>query len=58
MSIESQRDLIELQRVGRVVARALAARKKAARPGLTTAELDAVGAEVLKRHGVKSRKPG
>jgi len=54
MSIESQRDLIELQRVGRVVARALAAMKKAARPGLTTAELDAVGAEVLKRHGARS----
>jgi methionyl aminopeptidase len=54
MSIGSQRDLIELQRVGRVVARALAAMKRAARPGVTTAELDAVGAEVLKRHGARS----
>lgn len=54
MSIESKRDLIELQRVGRVVARALAAMKKAARPGRTTAEIDAVGAEVLRRHGARS----
>jgi len=54
MSIDSPRDLVELKRVGRVVARALAAMKRAARPGMTTAELDAVGAEVLRRHGARS----
>ena len=54
MSIGSRRDLKELKRVGRVVARALEEMRRAARPGMTTAALDAVGAAVLKRHGARS----
>ena len=54
MSIGSPRDLKELRRVGRVVARALAEMRRAARPGITTAALDAVGAAVLARHGARS----
>ena len=53
MSIESPRDLKELKRIGRIVARALAALRAAARPGITTAALDAVGAAVLARHGAR-----
>jgi methionyl aminopeptidase len=54
MSIESRRDLEELKRVGRIVARALAAMRAAARPGITTAALDAVGAALLRKHGARS----
>ena len=54
MSIESPRDLKELKRIGRIVARALAALRAAARPGITTAALDAVGAAVLRKHGARS----
>ena len=39
---------------GRVVAETLDAMERAVRPGVTTAELDAVAAEVLARHGARS----
>jgi methionyl aminopeptidase len=54
MSIASRADLDGMKRVGRVVARTLAAMRAAARPGMTTAALDAVGAAVLRRHGARS----
>lgn len=54
MSIESERDWEGLRRVGRIVRLALAAMAKQARPGVTTKELDRIGAEVLRKHGARS----
>jgi methionyl aminopeptidase len=54
MTVNNEDDLAALRRVGRVVALALQAMKEAVRPGVTTAELDAVGAAVLRRHGARS----
>ncbi|PIF01777.1 MAG: type I methionyl aminopeptidase [Propionibacterium sp.] len=46
--------LKQMRLAGRVVATGLAAMKQAAKPGVTTAELDAVGREVLASHGATS----
>ena len=54
MSIQHDDDLVALRRVGRIVALALDAMRRAAVPGLTTGDLDAIGAEVLARHGAHS----
>ena len=54
MSIESQLDLTGIQRVGRVVAETLGAMERATKAGITTRELDEIGAAVLARHGARS----
>src|SRR5690242_17998309 len=54
MSIRSQRDLAGMRAAGRVVALALRAMRGAVRPGVTTAELDEVGARVFAEHGARS----
>src|SRR5262245_59402213 len=54
MSIESQRDLEGLRRVGRVVAVILAELRTLIRPGISTAEIDAACARLLARHGARS----
>ncbi len=54
MTIESDRDLAGLRRAGRVVALALREMKRALEPGMTTAELDAVGAAVFERQEAHS----
>jgi len=54
MSIESERDLHGIRRAGHVVAETLAAMRAAARPGITTAELDEVGARRLTQYGARS----
>ena len=54
MSIDSDDDLQALRRVGRLVGEALAAMEAAAEPGLTTADLDDIGASVLKAAGARS----
>ncbi len=54
MSIETQEELDALRAAGRVVAQALGAMRRAVRPGVTTAELDAIGARVFRRHGARS----
>jgi methionyl aminopeptidase len=54
MSIDSDDDLDALRRVGRLVGEALAAMERAAAPGMTTADLDAVGAGILKAAGARS----
>jgi methionyl aminopeptidase len=54
MSIQSAEELEALKRVGRVVALALGEMRRATRPGVTTAELDAVGLAVLEQHGARS----
>lgn len=54
MSIETAADFDGLIRAGRVVAEALAAMVQAAEIGVTTGELDAIGAAVLKIHDARS----
>jgi len=54
MTIGSKSDLAGLERVGALVARALQEMEREARPGLSTAQLDAVGAAFLRKHGARS----
>lgn len=54
MSVETQADLDALLASGRVVRLALDAMAASVRAGVTTAELDAIGAAVLARHGARS----
>jgi methionyl aminopeptidase len=54
MSIGSQEELEAMQRVGRVVRLAREAMERAVRPGITTGELDRIGARVLDEHGARS----
>lgn len=54
MSINSEKDLVGLRNVGRVVARCLRHMQSKLEPGLTTAELDMIGGEFLARHGARS----
>ena len=54
MSIGSAADFDGITLAGRVVARALEAMVQAVRPGMTTRDLDEVGAAVLKQHGARS----
>jgi methionyl aminopeptidase len=54
MSIGSERDLAGLKAAGKVVAEALAAMRAAVRPGVTTRELDEIGAAVFAKHGARS----
>jgi methionyl aminopeptidase len=54
MSIRSERDLAGMRAAGRVVAAALRAMRAAVAPGVTTAELDEVGARVFAAHGARS----
>jgi methionyl aminopeptidase len=54
MSIESDDDLNGIRRAGRVVADALAAMRDAVRPGITTRELDAIGADRIAQAGGRS----
>jgi methionyl aminopeptidase len=54
MSLEGPDDLAGLRRVGAAVAEARDAMAREARPGVTTAELDEVGRDVLDKHGARS----
>ena len=54
MSIDTEADLQGIRRAGRVVADTLAAMRAAARPGMTTAELDEIGARRMARAGARS----
>lgn len=51
MTVRGQRDIEGLRRAGRAVAETLEAMKAALREGMTTRELDAIGAEALRRRG-------
>ena len=57
MTIEHEDDLVALARVGRAVAEARDAMLALVAPGVTTADLDAAGAEVLRRHGARPAPP-
>lgn len=54
MSIEGPDDLEGLRRIGAIVARARDAVLQEVRAGVTTAELDEVGRDVLQAHGARS----
>jgi methionyl aminopeptidase len=54
MTIDSPQDLTGLKRIGRIVGLTLKAMKEQVRPGISTAELDKVGADLLERHGAHS----
>lgn len=54
MTIDNQDQLDALTRTGQVVAEAREAMVEAVSAGTTTGELDAVGREVLRRHGARS----
>ncbi len=54
MTIRGQNDLDGLRAAGRVVAETLEIMKGALREGVTTRELDAIGAEALKTRGARS----
>lgn len=57
MTVDQDEDLAGLQLAGQVVAEARDAMLAAAAPGVTTAELDAVGRDVLARHGARPAPP-
>ena len=54
MSIETRAELFGMQAAGAVVARALAEMRRAVRPGVTTAALDAVAANLFEATGARS----
>jgi methionyl aminopeptidase len=54
MTIESQSDIIALQRIGRIVSIVLHRMLDSVEPGMTTAELDAIGARMLAEFGAQS----
>lgn len=54
MTIENQADVEGLQRIGRIVASVLQRMLDALEPGMTTAELDALGARWLEEQGARS----
>jgi methionyl aminopeptidase len=54
MTISSQSELDGMRRVGRLVALAVKEMKAAVQPGMTTEELDEVGAHFLAGHGARS----
>lgn len=54
MSIENSEQLAGLMTIGKIVAGTLQLMKKHVKPGMTTRELDRIGADHLKKHGAKS----
>ena len=54
VTLKTPQETAKMREAGRIVAEMLTACRGAARPGVTTAELDRIAAEVLKRHGATS----
>lgn len=54
MSINSEKDLAGLRKVGKIVARCLQHMIAQLEPGITTAELDFIGGKFLEAHGARS----
>lgn len=57
MSIRSQLEFEKLRVIGKIVRRALDKTAAAVRPGITTGELDKIGAGVLAQNGAESAPP-
>lgn len=54
MSIESEKDLTGLRKIGRIVALCLQYMQSKLEPGITTGEVDALGGNFLAKHGARS----
>ena len=54
MTIETEDDVVALKRIGKIVSSVLHEMLDSAEPGMTTRELDALGAQLLARHGARS----
>ena len=54
MTIETQEDVLGLTRIGRIVSLILQRMLDAAQPGMTTRDLDQLGAALLAEHGARS----
>jgi methionyl aminopeptidase len=54
MSIETPDELAALRASGQVVSETLRAMRRAVRPGITTADLDAIAARIFRRAGARS----
>jgi len=54
MTIQSEDDVAALKRIGRIVSWVLQEMLDAAEPGMTTLELDSLGARLLESHGARS----
>jgi methionyl aminopeptidase len=54
VTLKTAEQIAKMERAGRIVAAMLAAASAAVRPGITTAELDAIAADVLARAGATS----
>ncbi|TFE23362.1 type I methionyl aminopeptidase [Cohnella luojiensis] len=54
MTIQSQRDIEQLMKIGRIVALTIKEMKSSIEPGMTTGQLDQVGKDVLSRYGAVS----
>jgi methionyl aminopeptidase len=57
MTVDQDEDLTGLELAGRAVAEARDAMLAAAAPGVSTADLDAIGRDVLDRHGARPAPP-
>lgn len=57
MSIRTHHELEKLRAIGRIVRLALESTRAAVKPGVTTRELDEIGARVLAEHGAESAPP-
>jgi methionyl aminopeptidase len=57
MSIRSQSEFEKLRVIGRIVRLALDKTASAVRPGITTGDLNRIGAAVLDEHGAESAPP-
>lgn len=57
MSIRSQKEFDKLRAIGRIVRATLDSAAAAVQPGITTIELDEIGARVLAAHGAESAPP-
>lgn len=54
MTVENEKDVQGLMAIGKIVGQALKVMLDAVRPGITTAELDEIGAAFLAKHGARS----
>ena len=54
MTANTEKDLTALRKIGEIVAKAREDMLSAVKPGITTAELDAIGEAILNKHGARS----
>ena len=54
MTVDNEQDLLGLMKIGRIVTLTMRHMQEAVRPGITTGELDALGAAFLAKHGAHS----